>query len=110
MDLPVPGFERQAREDDNGAASLWYGLRPAVRARLSRAVQHLRERGTLRRSDIEYLGEVSTPQASLDIAEIQKRLPGLMRYDASAKCYVLTDSNQEGPDEPDEQQPNGVSS
>lgn len=72
--------------------SVWDGLRPAVRTRLSQAVDHLLETGKLNRADIERVGEVSTPQASLDMAEIISRLPNLMRYDPSAKCYVLANS------------------
>jgi hypothetical protein len=71
--------------------SPWAGLRPAVRLRLSEAVERLRETGTLNRADIQRIGEVSMPQASSDIAEIKKRFPDLMRYDRSAKCYVLVE-------------------
>ena len=70
----------------------WNGLRIQVRRRLSEAVEHLHQTGSLRRSDIERIGEVSTPQASLDISEIKRRLPGLLEYDTSEKCYRLRHS------------------
>lgn len=65
------------------------GLRPAVRMRLQRAIDLLKETGRLQRLDIQRIGEVSVPTASKDIAEINKRFPGLMKYDRSAKAYLL---------------------
>lgn len=73
----------------------WAGLRPAVRMRLRQAVAKLRLSGTLNRKDIETIGEVSTPQASVDLREIIARCPGLMRYDRSLKTYVL-ETDREG--------------
>lgn len=67
----------------------WQGLRLQVRWRLAKAVDYLRETGRLRRSDIMRFGEVSTPQASSDIREIKRRMPDLMEYDPSEKCYRL---------------------
>lgn len=67
----------------------WQGLRIQVRRRLSEAVDHLRQTGQLRRADIMRIGEVSVPQASADINEIKKRMPRLMEYDPSEKCYRL---------------------
>lgn len=67
----------------------WSGLRIQVRQRLAAAVAHLRETGQLRRADIQRIGEVSVPQASADINEIKRRLPSLMEYDLSLKCYRL---------------------
>ena len=67
----------------------WCGLRIQVRQRLARAVAQLLDTGELRRADIQRFGEVSTPQASLDIREIMQRMPGLMFYDKSMKCYRL---------------------
>ena len=63
------------------------GLRLSVRERIARAVNHAQETGTLNRADICRIGEVSTPQASLDIREIMARFPTLLTYDASAKTY-----------------------
>ena len=74
------------------ANSVWGGLRPAARSRLSRAVTQIVTTGKLRRCDIMKLGEVSKIQASKDLGIIRKRLPNLMRYDRSLKCYVLTQS------------------
>lgn len=67
----------------------WCGLRIQVRQRLAAAVAHLHETGKLRRADIQRFGEVSTPQASMDIQTIKLRMPNLMEYDPSEKCYVL---------------------
>lgn len=50
--------------------------------------------GKLRRSDIQRFGEVSVPQASADIAEIKRRLPRLMEYDTSEKCYRLREGSR----------------
>ena len=71
---------------------IWNGLRPAARFRLQSAVEHLVKNGSLNRAYIEKIGEVTTAQASYDIREILKRLPNLMRYDRSRKCYVLANS------------------
>ena len=68
---------------------IWAGLRPAVRHRLTQAVQRLKLTGRLNRSDLMEFGEVTTAQASVDLREIQKRCPGLMRYDRSRKTYLL---------------------
>ena len=67
----------------------WHGLRIQVRQRLAAAVAHLRETGSLRRADIMRIGEVSVPQASADINLIKARMPNLMEYDLSEKCYRL---------------------
>lgn len=67
----------------------WAGLRLHVRQRLDAAVAHLKKTGQLRRADIQRIAEVSVPQASADIKEIKSRMPGLMEYDPSAKCYRL---------------------
>ncbi len=63
-----------------------------MRARLAAALDHLYATGQLRRADICRFGEVSVPQASADINEIKKRLPGLLEYDTSAKCYRLREA------------------
>ncbi len=70
----------------------WNGLRIQVRQRLAAAVKHLYATGQLRRADICRIGEVSVPQASADINEIKRRLPSLMAYDGSAKCYRLREA------------------
>lgn len=63
------------------------GLRLSVRERLARAISHAQTTGTLNRSDICDIGEVSVPQVSMDIREIINRFPRLLKYDASAKTY-----------------------
>lgn len=68
------------------------GLRIQVRRRLEKAINHLFSHGSLSRADIERIGEVSTQQASADIARLMERFPGLMRYDASAKTYVMDEN------------------
>jgi hypothetical protein len=75
-----------ARDCDREGA--WLGLRPAVRQRLSDAVNHLLRTGSLNREDIMRAGEVTAAQASADISQIMTRMPKLMIYDVSRKCYV----------------------
>jgi len=77
---------QEARPEDDEA---WNGLRPAVRARLAAAVDHLIMTGELNRADIMRIGEVSSAQASHDLREIEARCPGMMRYDRSVKRYIL---------------------
>lgn len=67
---------------------VWAGLRKAQRERLAGAVSHLQAHGRIQRSDIMRIGEVNIATASTDIAAILKRAPGLMSYDATARCYV----------------------
>ena len=71
------------------AAAVWSGLRPAVRARLAAAVAHALAHGSIRRKDISRIGEVTVTQATADLAEIAKRLPGLLVRDTRAKAYVV---------------------
>lgn len=49
----------------------------------------LRQFGQIRRADIIREFDVSVPQASLDIAEFLAAKPPYVRYDVSAKTYVL---------------------
>lgn len=70
-------------------APAWAGLRLAARNRLAAACRHLIDNGTLQRADIMRLGEVSQPQASLDIRAILERAPELMEYDTAARCYRI---------------------
>ena len=49
----------------------------------------LRQFGQVRRSDIMREFDVSLPQASNDIAEFLAADPPHVRYDVSAKAYVL---------------------
>lgn len=72
----------------------WHGLRIQVRQRLAAAVAHLHQTGSLRRADIQRFGEVSTPQASADINLIKKRMPGLLKYDKSLRCYRIRERRQ----------------
>lgn len=61
--------------------------RLAQRRRIVEAIQFLAHYGRLNRADIERIGEVSTPQASIDLRLIQERMPDLMIYDRVARCY-----------------------
>jgi len=72
-------------------AGLWEGLRPAVRARLAMAVEHVMHTGSLNRADIMRIGEVTAAQASHDLTQIIRRCPDLLRYDTSLKRYVLAE-------------------
>lgn len=54
----------------------------------------LRQFGQIRRVDIIREFDVSTPQASLDIAEFLAADPPHVRYDVSAKCYVLEEPEE----------------
>lgn len=74
-----------ARDD----APEWKGLKLPARIRLAKACQHLRKTGELNRSDIIRIGEVSRPQAALDLREIRRRAPWAIQYDFIAKCYRL---------------------
>ena len=47
--------------------------------------------GQIRRSDIMREFDVSMPQAANDIAEFMATDPPYVRYDVSAKAYVLED-------------------
>lgn len=49
----------------------------------------LRQFGQIRRADIIREFDVSVPQASNDIAEFLASNPPHVRYDVSAKAYVL---------------------
>ena len=83
-------FDHLAKPD----AEAWKGLRLAARTRLATVVAHVIKTGTLQRSDIVTIGEVSVPQASLDIRAILTRAPELMTYDASARCYRLAERTE----------------
>lgn len=70
-------------------AKEWKSYRLPARQRMALACKHLFDNGTLRRADIQRLGEVSQPQASLDIKAIMLNAPDLMEYDRVSKCYRL---------------------
>lgn len=55
----------------------------------------LKQFGQIRRADIIRQFDVSVPQASLDIKEFLTQEPALVRYDVSAKLYVLIDDYEE---------------
>lgn len=80
--------------DEHPEGSIWDGLRVAQRQRLAAAVAHIKRTGSLNRSDIMEFGKVSVPQAASDIAEIRRRLPGLMKYDTVDKRYVLSNPGE----------------
>lgn len=51
----------------------------------------LRQFGQIRRADLVREFDISVPQASLDIAAFLAADPPFVRYDVSAKTYVLED-------------------
>ena len=51
---------------------------------------HLILEGWIGRKPIMEKFEISTPQASKDLADYQKKNPDAMTYDRSAKRYVMT--------------------
>lgn len=67
----------------------WQGLRSPQRRRITAAIQQLIDIGTLSRLDITVAGECSLDTATRDLAEIKKRLPGLLEYDASKKYFKI---------------------
>lgn len=90
--LEVSGRQHDQKPADGAESwnsNTWDGLKLPQRMRCARAVYHINTRGVLSRQDIMGIGEVSVNQASIDLREIQKRLPNLMGYDKSRKCYVL---------------------
>lgn len=50
--------------------------------------RRLKDYGKLNRRDLMEEFDISTPQASADIARYQAAHPGAMTYDKSEKCYV----------------------
>jgi hypothetical protein len=75
-------------------STTWRGLRLAQRTRIAAAMKHLLSTGTLNRADIQRIGEVSVPQASIDISVIQKRTSALA-YDRHSKTYRLVEAMKE---------------
>lgn len=53
----------------------------------------LRQFGQIRRADIIREFDVSTPQASADIAAFLAAKPPHVRYDVSAKAYVFVEDS-----------------
>jgi hypothetical protein len=49
----------------------------------------LRQFGQIRRADLIRQFDISVPQASIDIAEFMATNPPRVRYDVSAKAYVM---------------------
>lgn len=52
----------------------------------------LRQFGQIRRADLIREFDISVPQASNDIAEFMAAKPPRVRYDMSAKAYILEDT------------------
>jgi hypothetical protein len=52
--------------------------------------------GFIQREHIMRKFGVSTPQASMDLRDFQKRNPGAIKYDASAKRYVVAEHKMQG--------------
>jgi hypothetical protein len=71
-------------------STIWRGLKLAQRTRIAAAMKHLLSTGTLNRADIQRIGEVSVPQASIDISVIQKRTSALA-YDRHSKTYRIAE-------------------
>jgi hypothetical protein len=65
----------------------WADLRLPARTRLAAACAQLIDTGILQRADIMRIGEVSLPQASLDIRAILAAAPEFMTYDKVNRCY-----------------------
>ncbi|MET0438279.1 MAG: hypothetical protein ABW043_12385 [Devosia sp.] len=49
----------------------------------------LRQFGQVRRADLVREFDISVPQASMDIATFLASAPPFVRYDVSAKAYIL---------------------
>lgn len=66
--------------------------RLALRRRLADYAAHVREHGTINRSDMMRLGEISVAQASADLHALIEDYPDLnLIYDKSAKTYRRCD-------------------
>lgn len=50
----------------------------------------LAAKGWIRRADLVRTFDISTPQASVDLAAFQLSYPGVLQYDVRAKRYVFT--------------------
>lgn len=83
------GFDHLKSPD----ATEWRGLRLPARSRLAVICGHVLAGNTLRLADAMTLGEISRPQASLDIRAIMDRAPGFLEYDKSAKYYKLAEAD-----------------
>lgn len=57
----------------------------------------LRQFGQVRRADLMREFDISMPQASADIAAFLAAEPKRVRYDVSAKTYVLIEDEPEDP-------------
>lgn len=63
--------------------------RLALRRRLEDYAAHIKREGSINRSDMMRIGEISIAQASADMAALVEDYPGFgLRYDASAKTYL----------------------
>jgi hypothetical protein len=58
--------------------------------RMAWIAETLRVFGFINREHIERKFGVSTPQASIDLRDFQRRYPGVMAYDSSARRYIRT--------------------
>ncbi len=64
-------------------------MRWAKEQRMKFITERLRSVGRINRSDLAREFRISSPQASADLKTFQGEYPGVMRYDLSAKCFVL---------------------
>lgn len=67
-------------------------LKKSQRDRIWQAIDFVCKHNKLRRRDLMEMGEVSEPQASIDIRMIMQRMPNFMQYDRQLRMYVLTPS------------------
>lgn len=58
----------------------------------------LRVFGFINRGHIERKFGISTPQASMDLREFQRRNPTAIEYDTRRKCYVAQAADRPSPD------------
>lgn len=80
--------KRRTAEWTDTRSPTWSGLKLSARWRITEAMKHVLAHGSLQRSDIMRIGEVSHQQASNDIREIIARTDALI-YDVRGKRYVL---------------------
>jgi len=83
--MTKPRYSSLINQDD----PVWSDLKKHIRMRLAKSVCFLFDTGTIRRSDVVKMNEVSMPTASNDLRLIDERAPGLMIYDNRKKYYRL---------------------
>lgn len=71
------------------------GLRLPVRRRIAETLAFAAREGRVNRRDICAFGEISMQQAAKDLAEIRRRLPGALVFDAHAKTFRFQEVRHE---------------